>query len=79
VRYRVLDAIMRKGQMVVANAPAALATFRLFQLEDGQRRLYYFKPVESRAPKAALLAQQLQRAKYLPTAPLDSRDHLDPR
>jgi hypothetical protein len=55
--------------MAVANPPAAWATFRVFRPEEGQRRLYYFKPGESGAPEPALLEQQLQRAEYLPTGP----------
>ena len=35
--------------------------------ESGQRRLYYLKPGESRAPEPALLAQQFERAEFLPT------------
>jgi hypothetical protein len=66
IRYRVLDGIMRGGAMVVANPPAMWATFRVFRPERGQRRLYYFKPGESRAPEPALLELQLQRAEYLP-------------
>lgn len=69
VRYRVLDARMHNGAMVFANPPAAWATFRVFRPEEGQRRLYYLKPGESRAPEPALLEQQLQRAEYLPTGP----------
>jgi hypothetical protein len=69
VRYRVLDARMAKGAMVVANPPATWATFRVFRPEQGQRRLHYFKPGESRAPEPALLAQQLARAEYLPSGP----------
>jgi hypothetical protein len=70
VRYRVLDGIMRDGSMTVANPPAMWATFRIFRPEEGQRRLYYLKPGESRAPEQALLALQLQRAEYLPSGPL---------
>jgi hypothetical protein len=69
VRYRVFDAIMREGKMVVANPPTAWATFRVFRPEQGQRRLYYLKSGESRRPEPALLEQQLQRAEYLPTGP----------
>jgi hypothetical protein len=69
VRYRVLDGIMREGTMVAANPPAAWATFRVFRPEQGQRRLYYLKPGESRAPEPALLELQLQRAEYLPAGP----------
>jgi hypothetical protein len=78
VRYRVLDARMHQGQMVVANPPAAWATFRIFRPEQGQRRLYYLKPGESRAPEPALLAQQLERAEYLPTGPVH-QPAADPR
>lgn len=59
IRYRVLDAIMREGKMVVANPPPSWARFRVFRPEAGQRRLYYFKPGESRAPEPALLELQL--------------------
>jgi hypothetical protein len=69
VRYRVLDGIMRQGSMAVANPPARWAAFRVFRPERGQRRLYYFKSGESRAPDPALLEQQLQRAEYLPAQP----------
>lgn len=69
VKYRVLDATMHQGKMAVANPPAAWATFRVFRPEEGQRRLYYFKPGESRAPEPVLLEEQLQRAEYLPTGP----------
>lgn len=69
VRYRVLDARMHQGKMAVANPPAAWATFRVFRPEQGQRRLYYFKAGESRAPEPVLLEQQLQRAEYLPSRP----------
>lgn len=67
VRYRVLDGIMRDGVMVVANPPAAWARFRVFRPAEGQRRLYYLKPGESKALEPALLEQQLHRAEYLPT------------
>jgi hypothetical protein len=53
--------------MVIANPPAAWAVYRVFRPEQGQRRLYYFKPGESRAPEPALLEQQLSRAEYLPS------------
>lgn len=66
VRYRVLDGTMREGSMVAANPPAMWATFRVFRPEQGQRRLYYFRAGESRAPETVLLEQQLQRAEYLP-------------
>jgi hypothetical protein len=78
VRYRVLDARMHQGKMAVANPPAAWATFRVFRPEEGQRRLYYFKPGESRAPEPVLLEQQLQRAEYLPKKAPENRD-FDPR
>ena len=66
VAYRVLDAWMHNGSMVVANPPAGWATFRVFRPEEGQRRLYYLKPGESRAPAPALLELQLARGQYLP-------------
>jgi hypothetical protein len=78
VRYRVLDASMHHGGMKVANPPAYWATFRVFRPKEGQRRLYYFKPGESRAPEQALLEQQLQRAEYLPSHKLEDQP-LDPR
>lgn len=78
VRYRVLDAIMRAGRMVHANPPAAWATFRVFRPAEGQRRLYYFRPGESRAPEPVLLEQQLQRAEWLPERPYESPS-IDPR
>jgi hypothetical protein len=78
IRYRVFDAIMRDGKMVVANPPTAWAKFRVFRPEQGQRRLYYFKPGESRAPEPALLEQQLQRAEYLPSRSVEAPP-LDPR
>ena len=34
VRYRVYDAVMRDGKMVVANPPASWATFRVFRPHD---------------------------------------------
>jgi hypothetical protein len=78
VRYRVLDARMSKGAMIVANPPAPWATFRVFRPEQGQRRLHYFHPGESRAPDPALLAQQLARAEYLSSGPLQE-PAADPR
>ena len=69
VCYRVLDGRMHNGATVVANPPVAWATFRIFRPERGQRRLYYLKPGESRAPERVLLEQQLQRAEYLPVGP----------
>lgn len=69
VRYRVFDARMHQGKMAVANPPAQWATFRVFRPAAGQRRLYYFKPGDSRTPEPALLEQQLQRAEYLPSGP----------
>lgn len=78
VRYRVLDGRMHNGAIVAANPPAAWATFRVFRPEQGQRRLYYLKPGESRAPEPALLAQQLERAEFLPTRP-PSETAADPR
>lgn len=69
VTYRVLDARMHDGAMVVANPPAAWATFRVFRPEQGQRRLYRFRTGEGRAPEPALLALQLERAEYLPSGP----------
>lgn len=78
VRYRVFDATMHQGKMSVANPPSAWATFRVFRPQEGQRRLYYFKPGESRAPEPALLEQQLQRAEYLPSNKYEDR-LVDPR
>lgn len=66
VRWWVLDARMHQGTMVVANPPAAWATLRVFRPEQRQRRLYYLKPGESRAPKPALFALRLERAEFLP-------------
>lgn len=79
VSYRVLDAVIHDGKMVVANPPTAWATFRVFRPEVGQRPLYYFKPGETRAMEPVLLEQQLERAEYLPTHKLDSRERPDPR
>jgi hypothetical protein len=78
VRYRVLDARMAKGEWTFANPPASWATCRIFRPKEGMRRLYYFKPGESRAPEPALLEAQLQRAEYLPSHKPDDQP-LDPR
>lgn len=78
VRYRVLDATMRAGQMIVANPPAPWATFRVFRPQDGFRRLYYFKPGEPRAPDGAELERQLRRAEWLPAQKYEPV-HQDPR
>ena len=74
VEYRVLDGVIRGGEMIVANPPAVWATFRIFRPEAGQRRLTYFTPGESRAPEPALLEHQLKRAEYLPTASFEPGD-----
>jgi len=66
VRYRVLDGRMHKGATVVANPPAAWVPFRVFRPEQGQRRVYYLRLGEGRAPEPALLELQLARAEYLP-------------
>ena len=66
VRYRVLDARMHQGQMVVANPPAAWAPCRIFRPEQRQRRLYYLRSGEDRAPEPAPVELQLARAEHLP-------------
>ena len=53
VQYRVLDARMHDGKMVVANPLASWATYRVFRSAEGMRRLYLFKPGEPRAPDGA--------------------------
>jgi hypothetical protein len=77
-RFRVLDGVVRDGSMIVANPPAFWAAFRIFRPEEGQRRLFYFQPGQSRAPEPALLEQQLQRAEWLPIKKYET-DNLDPR
>jgi peptidoglycan/LPS O-acetylase OafA/YrhL len=80
VRYRVLDATMHQGRW-----PSRIRRRRgrrsASSAGEGQRRLYYFKPGESRAPEPVLLEQQLQRAEYLPSrasARTSSRSALTP-
>jgi hypothetical protein len=68
VRYRVLDAIVRDGDMIQANPPTAWATFRVFRPETGQQRVYWLKPGESRAPEPPILERQLRDADFLRTA-----------
>lgn len=78
VRYRVLDARMSKGAFVVANPPAAWATCRVFRPKEGMRRLYYFKPGETRSPDRVGLERQLSVAEYLPAQKYEA-PNLDPR
>ena len=68
VRYRVLDAMIRDGDMIVANPPIAFALFRVFRPETGQQRVYWLKPGEIRAPEPLLLERQLRSADFLRTA-----------
>jgi hypothetical protein len=68
MRYRVLDAIMRDGDMIVADPPTAGAMFRVFRPETGQQRVYWLRPGENRAPEAPLLERQLRGADFLRTA-----------
>jgi hypothetical protein len=78
VRYRVLDARMTKGAWAFANPPAPWATCRIFRPKEGMRRLYYFKPGETRAPDGAELERQLRVAEYLPAQRYEPQN-LDPR
>jgi hypothetical protein len=74
VEYRVLDAAMRAGKLIVANPPVPWATSRVFRPREGPRRLYTFAKGESRAPEPVALEQQLRAAEYLPTESFDPRE-----
>ena len=78
VTYRVFDAIMRAGKLIVANPPAAWATSRVFRPAKGHRRLYRIRDTADRATDEATLRRQLAAADYLPTVPAGAKDQ-DPR
>lgn len=78
VVYRVYDATMRAGSLVVANPQASWATSRVFRPKVGHRRLYRFAQGESRDPSNEQLERQLRVAEYLPTEKYRPAD-FDPR
>lgn len=74
VTYRVFDATMRDGKLIVANPPAAWATSRVFRPAKGHRRLFRLKDAADRATDEATLRRQLAGADYLPTLPAEAKD-----
>lgn len=78
ITYRVYDATMKAGALVVANPLASWASSRVFRPKTGHRRLYRFAAGESREPSDEQLERQLRVAEYLPTEKHEPRD-LDPR
>jgi hypothetical protein len=78
ITYRVFDATMRGGKLIVANPPVPWATSRVFRPRKGHRRLYRLSTPEDRQTDGATLRRQLQRADYLPTMPAGAVDQ-DPR
>ena len=65
--YRVYDATMKAGVLLVTNPPAPGAAYRVFRPVEGHRRFYRFTLGESRAPTEEDLERQLRVAEYLPT------------
>jgi hypothetical protein len=65
-RYRVLDTAWKDGRRVVANPPAAWATTRVFNAEDGSSRFYPLAFLElhdeTKEPKPEWLARQFARS-----------------
>jgi hypothetical protein len=78
ITYRVFDATMRGGKLIVANPPVSWATSRVFRPRKGHRRLYRLVTPADRLTDEATLRRQLARADYLPTMPAGSVDQ-DPR
>jgi hypothetical protein len=78
VSYRVFDATMRGGKLIVANPPASWATSRVFRPRKGHRRLYRLATPADRQTDEATLRRQLAGADYLPTMPAGAVDQ-DPR
>jgi hypothetical protein len=76
--YRVFDATMRGGKLIVADPPAPWATSRVFRPAKGHRRLYRLSTPEDRLTDEVTLRRQLARADYLPTMPAGAKDQ-DPR
>lgn len=79
VEYRVLDATMRAGELIVADPPVAWATSRVFRPREGHRRLYRLREPSDRLTDDATLARQLAAAEYLLSSSGSGREHVDPR
>ena len=76
--YRVFDATMREGKLIVADPPAAWATARVFRPVVGYRRLYPLKAPADRSIDEATLRRQLAASEYLPTSTPGPKEQ-DPR
>lgn len=76
--FRVLDATMRGGKLMVADPPVPWATSRVFRPREGHRRLYRIQDAADRATDEATLRRQLAAAEYLPTMETGTKDQ-DPR
>ena len=68
--YRVYDATVKSGVLLVTNPPGAGAAYRVFRPQEGHRRFYRFTMGESRAPTEDDLERQLRLAEYMPAEPL---------
>jgi hypothetical protein len=78
VVYRVFDATMRAGKLIVGDPPKEWATTRVFRPRKGYRRLFRLKTPADRAFDEETLRRQLAAADYLPTMAPGATDQ-DPR